>query len=85
MSKLQNMRIIEIPKFRAVSSGPSSFDELFGEDGFDRWIGAHSHLLKDLIYACPDFMWHEDNDIRQTVWIWAVREDVTEADRKSVV
>ena len=38
MSKLQNMRGIEIPKFRAVSSGAKTFDELFGENGFCKWI-----------------------------------------------
>jgi len=34
MTKLQNMRAIEIPKFRAVSSGLKTFDELFDEAGF---------------------------------------------------
>ena len=84
MSKLQNMRAIEIPKFRAVSSGPKTFDEIFGENGFDRWRAAHSHLIKDLIYAPADLMWHEGAPETygsgQNVWIWAVNDDVTEAD-----
>ena len=77
MSKLHNMRAIEIPKFRAVSSGLKTFDEIFGENGFDKWIGKNSHLVKDLIYASPDFMWHEGD---KSVWVWAVGDDVTEAD-----
>jgi len=74
------MRVIEIPPFRAVSSGPDTFGSIFGEGGFDRWMGAHSHLVKDLLYAHPDFMWHEEDDADKTVWIWAVKDDVTEAD-----
>lgn len=77
MSKLQNMRVIEIPKFRAVSSGLKTFDEIFGEGGFSQWQEAHCHLIKDLIYASPDFMWHEGD---KNVWIWAVNDNVTEAD-----
>jgi len=80
MSKLQNMRAIEIPKFRAVSSGANTFDNIFGEGGFGKWIESNKHLVKNLIYASPDFMWHEDNDINKSVWIWAINEDVTEAD-----
>ena len=41
MTKLRNMRVIEIPRFRAVSSGEKTLDEIFGEDGFDAWCGAH--------------------------------------------
>ena len=71
------MRAIEIPKFKAVSSGLKSFAEIFGENGFDKWMQAHMHLLKDLIYASPDFMWHEGD---KSVWIWAIKDDVTEKD-----
>ena len=77
MSKLQNMRVIEIPPFRAVSSGLKTFDDIFSEGGFDSWIGTHGHLIKNLIYAPPDFMWHEDG---KSVWIWAVNDNVTEAE-----
>ena len=36
MTKLQNMRIVEIPKFRAVSSGPKPLQAIFdGPDSFD--------------------------------------------------
>jgi len=80
MTKLQNMRVIEIPAFRAVSSGPDTFANIFGGDGFNQWLGAHGHLLRDLIYAHPDFMWHEEDDGDRTVWIWAIKDDVTEAD-----
>jgi len=78
MGKLNGCRIIEIPKFRAVSSGLRTFDDIFGEDGFGKWIEAHSHLLKQSVYGhAYDFMWHEDG---KSVWIWAVENGVTEAD-----
>ena len=80
MTKLNGLRIIEIPSFRAISSGQQAFAELFGEGGFDQWMGAHSDLVKDLCYAAPDFMWHEEDDIDKTVWIWAVKDGATEAD-----
>ena len=79
-TKLQNMRVIEIPTFRALSSGPGTLANIFGEGGFYQWIGAHGHLIKDMLYANPDFMWHEEDDIGKSVWIWAIKDDVTEED-----
>jgi hypothetical protein len=80
MSKLNGVRVVEIPKFKAVTSGPDTFDSIFGEDGFGQWIESHQHLVKDLLYASPDFLWHEDDDINKSVWIWAIKDCVTEAD-----
>jgi len=80
MTKLQNMRVIEIPPFRAVSSGLCNHEEMFGEGGFDRWMRAHSNLVKDMLYAHPDFMWHEEDDIDKSVWIWAIKDDVMAED-----
>ena len=50
MSKLCNMRGIEIKKFRAVSSGLKTLDELFGTNGFDTvWVKQHIliHFWRD--------------------------------------
>lgn len=84
MTKLRNMRVIEIPKFRAVSSGEKTFDELFAPDGFDQWCGAHTELIRDLIYEPSDFLWHvgvpETYGHGLNVWIRALREGVTERD-----
>jgi len=76
--KLQGVRVIEMPAFRAVSSGLCSHDEIFGENGFDQWMRAHSRLVRDMLYAHPDFMWPEDEE--NCVWIWAVKDWVTEED-----
>ena len=79
MSKLKNMRLVEIPRFRAVSSGARTLGEIFGGEGsFSSW--AHSHLLEKHIFEPLDFLWHEDRDIDRSVWILAVRDEVTEED-----
>ena len=84
MTKLQNMRAIEIPPFRAVSSGAKTFSEIFGEGGFLNWVKANDHLLKKQIYDEATFLWHEGE--KETwgrglnTWILAVRDDVTETD-----
>lgn len=63
MSKLHNMRGIEIKKFRVVSSGLKTLNELFGNDGFALWVREHRHLLKEHMYEPTDFLWHEDEKI----------------------
>ena len=81
MSKLKNMRLVEIPRFRAVSSGARTLGEIFeGEGSFSSWADAHSHLLEKHIFEPLDFLWHEDRDIDRSVWILAVRDEVTEED-----
>ena len=81
MSKMQNMRAIEIPKFRAVSSGPKPIGEIFGEgSSFLAWVKSHEHFLKKHIYEPQDFVWHENKDINQSVWALAIHDFVTDAD-----
>ena len=81
MSKLQNMRAMEIPKFRAVSSGAKPIGQIFGEESsFLSWVKSHDSLLKKHIYEPQDFVWHENKDINQSIWAVAINDDVTEAD-----
>ena len=77
MSKLQNMRVIEIQKFRAVSSGLKTFDELFSEDGFDSYMTNNPHLVQPQVCDTPDLLWHEGD---KNVWIYAIRDTVTAED-----
>ena len=81
MSKLQNMRVVEIPKFRAVSSGPSTLSELFGAQGrFSAWLQSHGDLLKTHVFEPQDFLWHENQNVDTSVWIAAVKDDVIDED-----
>jgi len=78
------MRGIEIQKFRAVSSGLKTLDELFGDNGFNLWVEQHRHLLKEHMYEPMNFLWHEDKNITwengRNIFILAIKDDVTEAD-----
>ena len=81
MSKLHHMRLVEIPKFRAVSSGIRTLEEIFfSENSFSAWVDAHAHLIKDHIFEPQDFLWHENDDINRSTWIVALKDGVTEQD-----
>ena len=55
MSKLQNMRLVEIHRFRAVSSGIRPLEEIFFvENSFSQWVDAHSQLMKKHIFEPQD-------------------------------
>lgn len=81
MTKLRNMRVIEIPSFRAVTSGEKTFDALFAPDGFDRWCAVHAELMRDTVFEPVDFLWHvgapETYGRGLNVWIRAIKEGVT--------
>jgi len=81
MSKLKNMRLVEIPKFRAVSYGIRPLEEIFFiENSFNVWLDAHRNLIKDHIFEPQDFLWHENDDVNRSTWIAALKDDVTEND-----
>ncbi len=81
MSKLQNMRCIEIPAFRAVSSGEQTLNQLFEDDSkFQKWVSENDKLIRKQIFEPSDFLYHVDRDINRSVWILAVNDDVTEKD-----
>lgn len=75
-NKVPDIMIVRIPKFRAVTSGLMTFEELFG-GGFGPWQEAHNHLFKPVIFNSPDFMYGKDG---KAAWIWAIKDEVTEAD-----
>jgi DNA-binding transcriptional MerR regulator len=77
LKKTPEVHVVRLPKFRAVSSGYDTFDNIFCESGFDVWMRAHHHLEKKIVFDCADFMWHEDG---KTIWIWAIRDEATETD-----
>lgn len=75
-NKIPDIMIVRIPKFRAVTSGLISFEELFGGE-FEPWQEAHNHLFKPVIFDAADFLCEKDGKVE---WIWALRDDVTKDD-----
>lgn len=73
--KVPDVMIIRIPKFRAVTSGLTSFDEVFG--AFGPWQEAHNHLFKSVVFNSPDLLMGKD-DLCE--WVWGIQDEVTEAD-----
>lgn len=84
MSKLQNMRGIEIKPFRAVSSGPRTLEDIFGEGGFSQWLDTHRNLIKDHVYEPSEFLWHEGEKDTwgrgKNILISAIKDEVTEVE-----
>jgi len=78
--KVPDVMIVRIPKFRAVTTGYGDFGMVF-DSGIDKWQEKNSHLLKDIIFDCPDFLMGGGAECRDGVqWIWAIKDDVCEAD-----
>lgn len=75
-NKIPDIIIVRIPKFRAVTSGLVSFEELFDGE-FEPWQEAHNHLFKPVIFDAADFLCEKDGKVE---WIWALRDDVTKGD-----
>jgi len=84
MSKLHNMRGIEIQKFRAVSSGLKTLNEIFGENGFNSWVNDNRCIVKEHMYEPTAFLWHEDEKITwdsgRNIFVVAINNNVTAAD-----
>ena len=72
MSKLNGVRVIEIPRFKAISSELDTPDKIFGEFKVDE------RLIKSVPpYDAPDLAWFEGE---KACWIWVANDWVAEAD-----
>ena len=76
LKKAPEVRIIQLNKFKAFSSGLDTVDNVMGT--FQEWQEEHNHLVKKMMYGAPDFLWFEED--MKAVWIWAVEDWVTEKD-----
>ncbi|MCL1952224.1 MAG: MerR family transcriptional regulator [Oscillospiraceae bacterium] len=78
LARTPEVHVVKLPKFRALSSGYDTLENLIAKGGeFDQWLTAHDLLTKPIIFNCADFLWHENG---KSVWIWAIADEVTEAD-----
>lgn len=67
--------IVRIPKFRAVTSGAMSYEDVFGK--FQTWQEAHNDFFQPVIFDAPDFLCEKNGSLE---WIWRVKDNITEAD-----
>ncbi|MDO5294438.1 MAG: hypothetical protein Q4F05_17020 [bacterium] len=67
---MQTIRVMEIPKMKAVYSGPLSTDEAFM--GFNKWFSDYHASLKCELFP-RDFMWYNER-IGAQEWFYALPE-----------
>ena len=84
MTRLRNMRIVNIRPFMAVVSGERTLDDIFGENGFDSWCSGHRDILLVHPYEPCDLLWHVGDPSTYgrglNVLARMVRDGVTAAD-----
>ena len=73
--KVPDIIIVRIPKFRAVTSGAMSYEDVFGK--FQTWQEANNDFFQPIIFDAPDFLCENNGSLE---WIWRVKENITEAD-----
>lgn len=73
--KVPDIIIVRIPKFRAVTSGAMSYEDVFGK--FQVWQEAHNDFFQPIIFDASDFLCGNNGNPE---WIWRIKDDITEAD-----
>lgn len=76
--KIPDVMIVRIPKFLALASPYQSFHQLFNEDSLMFWMGRNSHLTKNIIFDCADFLCRRNDGAFR--WLYGVQEHVQEMD-----
>ena len=73
--KIPDIMIVRVPRFRAVTSGAGSYDEIFGK--FQLWQEAHNGFFTPIIFDAPDFLYDNNGSPE---WIWRLKDGITETD-----
>lgn len=68
---MQNIRIIEIPKMKAVFSGPLSTEDEF--EKFNKWFSDYHASLKCELFP-RDFMWYNER-LNVQEWFYALPQN----------
>lgn len=75
--QVPDVMIVKIPKFRAVTSGLMSWDEVMGP--FDEWMSAQGDICEPIIFDGNDFLTGVGH---QAEWMWRIKDEVTADDVK---
>ncbi len=73
--KVPDIIIVRVPKFRAVTSGMMSYEDVFGK--FQLWQEAHNDFFQPIIFDAPDFLCESNENLE---WIWRIKDNITEAE-----
>ena len=73
--KIPDIIIVRIPKFRAITSGAMSYEDVFGK--FQIWQEAHNDFFQPIIFDAPDFLCENNGNLE---WIWRIKDEITETD-----
>ena len=75
--KIPDIMVVRIPRFRAVTVGEQSWEDMFKNGGYMYQLWQHVHLYKNVIFDCFDFLLFKND---KAEWICAVKDNVTDAD-----
>jgi len=75
--QVPDVMIVKIPKFRAVTSGLTSWDEVMGP--FDAWMSAQGDICKPIIFDGHDFLTGSEHGVE---WLWRIKDEITDEDVK---
>ena len=65
--------IARIPKFRAVTMGLVSWDEIFNDE-YESWRKAHIQYFTPILFDGCDFLYGKDDKV---AWIWKIKDSIT--------
>lgn len=72
--KVPDVMVVNIPGFRAVTSGDQTWGDMFEVGGYMNQLWQHCPRYKSVIFDCFDFLLPEED---KAEWICAVKEDVS--------
>jgi len=75
--KIPDIMVVRIPRFRAVTVGEQSWEDMFKNGGYMYQLWQHVHLYKNVIFDCFDFLLFKND---KAEWICAVKDNVADAD-----
>lgn len=75
--KVPDIMVVNIPRFRAVTVGEQSWEDMFNYGGYMYQLWQHVPLYKNVIFDCFDFLLSKND---KAEWICAVKDGVTSED-----
>jgi len=75
--KTPDVMVVRVPKFKAITTGYHSWQELMNNGGASDQVWNHKKLFKNVVFECADFLKRRNDKFE---WICAVNDDTTEAD-----